>query len=217
MRLYLSSFRIGNEPDALVGLLRPGQGRRTALILNADDYKSAEDRAVSGKREVDELSALGLEPFEVDLREHFGDPDGVRAALSGADVVYVRGGSGFVLRRAYAHSGADDVLRDLIARDEVVYAGYSAGPCMLGPTLRGIDGAIDLPDLIPDGYPEGPTPWDCLGVLPYCIAPHYRSDHPESAEIERTVQYYIDNQMLFVALRDGQALVVDGDKTRVVG
>ncbi|MGZ4503485.1 MAG: hypothetical protein ACXVEL_18015 [Nocardioidaceae bacterium] len=49
VRLYLSSFRIGNEPAALLGLLRGGV--RTALILNADDYKSDEDRHESLARE----------------------------------------------------------------------------------------------------------------------------------------------------------------------
>jgi dipeptidase E len=215
VRLYLSSFRVGNRPEELLHLL--SGGRRTALILNADDYKSPQDRAVSGEREFAELRALGLDPFEVDLREYFGRPNELRAVLSNVDLIYVRGGSGFVLLRAFAHSGADKIIPDLLAADAVVYAGYSAGPCLLGPTLRGIDGKIDLPDFIPDGYPDEPTIWDCLGVLPYSIAPHHRSDHPESPEIERTVEYYIEHHMPFIALRDGQAIVVDGEQTRVVG
>jgi dipeptidase E len=215
VRLYLSSFRIGNEPAALLRLL--GGGRRTAVILNADDYKDADDRAAGGRREFDELSALGLEPFEVDLREYFGRADDLRKVLSEVDLIYVRGGSGFVLRRAFRHSGADEVIADLLAADAVVYGGYSAGPCMLGPSLRGIDGHVDLPDFVPEGYPDGPPIWDCLGVLPYAIAPHYRSDHPESAEIGRTVEYYIEHHVPFIALRDGQAIVVDGDRHSVVG
>jgi hypothetical protein len=53
MRLYLSSFRIGSRPDELLALLRGG--RRAALILNADDYKTPEDRAASLLRELEEL------------------------------------------------------------------------------------------------------------------------------------------------------------------
>ncbi|CRK61878.1 hypothetical protein [Alloactinosynnema sp. L-07] len=214
MRLYLSSFRIGNRPDELLKLLRGG--KRTALILNADDYKSAEDRAVSGEREFAELRSAGLDPFEVDLREFFGQTERLREVLSGVDLIYVRGGSGFVLRRAFAHSGADVVIPELLAKDAVVYGGYSAGPCVLGPTLLGIDGRIDLPDFVPDGYPPVETIWDCLGVLPYCIAPHYKSDHPETEEISRTVEYYVENHQPFIALRDGQVIVVDGSSTRVV-
>lgn len=215
MRLYLSSFRIGNRPDELLRLA--GDGRRTALIVNADDYKSEADREKSLRREVDELESVGLRPFEVDLRDFFGKPDELSETLASADVVYVRGGSAFVLRRAFAHSGADRVIPELLERDAIVYAGYSAGPAMLCPSLRGITGHIDVPDLVPPGYPPGPPLWDCLNVLPYLILPHYRSDHPETQEIERSVEYCIQHHIPFIALRDGEAIVVDGDRREVVG
>ncbi|GGZ70840.1 Type 1 glutamine amidotransferase-like domain-containing protein [Streptomyces echinoruber] len=216
MRLYLSSFRIGNRPEELLRLLGDG-GRRTALIINADDYKDAEGRAASLKREMDELRSVGLDPFEVDLREYFGRPEALEEVLSGVDAVYVRGGSVFVLRRAFQRSGADEIIKRLLARDAIVYAGYSAGPCLLGPTLRGVEGEVDNPELVPEGYEDTTLDWDCLGILPYSIAPHFRSDHPESAEIDKLVEYYIEHHMPFVALRDGQAIVVDGDSTTVVG
>ncbi|MEO3871120.1 Type 1 glutamine amidotransferase-like domain-containing protein [Nonomuraea sp. B12E4] len=215
MRLYLSSFRIGNRPDELLRLL--GEGRRTALILNADDYKDDEARRASLKRELDELEGVGLRPFEVDLREYFGRQEALAEVLSGVDLIYVRGGSAFVLRRAFQHSGADEVIKRLLAEDAVVYAGYSAGPCMLGPTLRGIDGEIDDPRLVPAGYQETTLNWDGLGILPYVIAPHYKSDHVESAEIDRSVAYFIEHHIPFIALRDGQAIVIEGDKRTVVG
>lgn len=76
---------------------------------------------------------------------------------------------------------------------------------------------MDDPAFIPPGYPDTEPVWDGLGVLPYTIAPHYQSDHPESAEIDRTVDYYIEHHIPFIALRDGQALVVHGDSSEVVG
>ncbi|MFD6880242.1 Type 1 glutamine amidotransferase-like domain-containing protein [Streptomyces sp. NPDC054904] len=216
MRLYLSSFRIGNRPEELLRLLGNG-GRRTALILNADDYKDAEGRAASLQRELDELTGIGLDPFEVDLREYFGRPEELEKVLSPADAVYVRGGSVFVLQRAFQASGADRILKRLIQEDAVVYAGYSAGPCMLGPDLRGIQGDVDNPELVPSGYEGTTMGWECLGLVPFAIAPHHRSDHPESEEIDRLVEYYIEHHVPFVALRDGQAIVVDGDTRTVVG
>jgi dipeptidase E len=186
MRLYLSSFRIGNRPDELLKLL--GGRRRTALILNADDYKGIEDRAASLQREIDELNGSGLEPVEVDLRRYFGKTSELRATLAGFDLVYVRGGNAFVLRRAFHQSGADEIMRQLLENDAIVYAGYSAGPCILGPTLRGIEESADDPTIIPDGY-QSPVVWEGLRVLPYAIAPHYRSDHPETAAIDKLVTY----------------------------
>ncbi|WP_255953291.1 Type 1 glutamine amidotransferase-like domain-containing protein [Streptomyces odontomachi] len=214
MRLYLSSVGLGPRRTEVSRLLRGGE--RAGVILNAYDFRTPERRAESLKFEMKELSDLGLEPEEVDLRNWFGDPAGLEDTLRRFDLLYVRGGSVFVLRRALAASGADRLLPGLLAEDAFVYSGYSAGICVLGPTLRGIEGHIDDPSFVPDGYPDTPTPWDGLGVLPYAIAPHYRSDHPESAEIERSVTYFIDHHIPFVALRDGESIVVDDTGTRVV-
>lgn len=206
MRLYLSSFRNGNKPEELLKLL--GDGRRTALIFNAADYKSAEDRADDLVAETDRLRSIGLEPVEVDLRHYFNKSDELKSDLLKFDLIWVRGGNVFVLRRAFKQSGADVVVKELLLSDRIVYGGYSAGIDILQPHLHGIE-LVDDPAVVPDGY-EAEVIWDCLGLLPYCVAPHYQSDHPESADIDKSVQYYIDNHIPFIALRDGEAIVVDG-------
>lgn len=213
MRLYLSSYRLGNHPEALLGLL--GASRRTALIFNAADLKEPAERSASVQNDLLELKTLGLNPFEVDLRQYFGQPHGLATVLAGADLIWVRGGNCFVLRRALHHSGADDIITDLLTRDAVVYGGFSAGIDMLVPNLRGVE-LVDDPHQVPPGYaPE--IIWDCLDLLPYFIAPHYKSDHPESADIDKTVDYMIDHHMPFIALRDGEAIVIKGAKQRIVG
>jgi dipeptidase E len=215
VRLYLSSFRIGNRPDELLRLLP--NGRRTALILNADDYKNDTKRALSLQREIDELESVGLEPIELDLRKFFGRTLALKAELKEFDLIYVRGGNLFVLRRALEQSGADDLIRELLAEDAIAYAGYSAGPPMLGPTLRGIVGVTDDPSFVPAGYDDVPVSWEGLGVLPFAIATHYKTPDPRSVEIEATIDYFIENHIPFIALRDGQALVMNGDEVAVVG
>ena len=212
MRLYLSSFRIGNRPDALLQLLA---GRtRTALILNAADYQDAADRAASLQREREQLLGVGLTPVEIDLRDYFGRADALRQALTDFDLLYVRGGNVFILRRAFRQSGADVIVPELLARDAVVYGGYSAGVCLLGPTLDGL-ALVDDPELVPAGYTPA-APSDGLGILPFAVAPHYRSEHPETAAIERLVAYYLAHHIPFVALRDGEALVRDGERLTAV-
>ncbi|GAA2520432.1 Type 1 glutamine amidotransferase-like domain-containing protein [Winogradskya humida] len=214
MRLYLSSVGIGTRPELLSGLV--SGRRRVAVILNAYDFRDEQRRAASLAFEMDELRKIDLEPEEVDLRSYFTDASTLEATLRGFDALYVRGGNTFVLRRALALSTADQVITRLLAEDALVYSGYSAGICVLGPTLRGIDGHIDDPHYVPAGYPGGPPSYAGLGVLPYAIAPHYRSDHPESAEIEDMVRYLIDHHIPFITLRDGEAIVVDGDTTTVI-
>ena len=213
MRLYLSSFRMGNRPDELINLL--GDGRRTAVIMNAADASLPERRAVGLADELARLREVGLDPVEFDLREYFGRSDAARDALKGFDLVWVRGGNTFVLRRAFKYSGMDEILKELLLNDALAYGGYSAGIDLLTPSLHGSE-EVDDPNAIPEGY-QSEIIWDGLNLLPYSVAPHYRSDHPESAAVEQMVQHLIDNHLLFKALRDGQAIVVNGDREWIAG
>ncbi len=80
-----------------------------------------------------------------------------------------------------ALSGLDGILRECAGDTSFVHAGYSAGACVLAPTLRGIHLAAE-PEVVPDGY-TGDVPWGGLGLIPVYIAPHHRSDHPDSPRI----------------------------------
>ncbi len=117
MRLYLSSFRIGDRPDRLLALVPPGAP--TAVITNACDLYPAAERAAGVTRELEALGALGLEARELDLREHFGEPDGLAHELGRYELIWVRGGNTFMLRHALAASGADALLTDVLRRDAI--------------------------------------------------------------------------------------------------
>ena len=99
------------------------------------------------------------------------------------------------LRTAFASSGADDVIRTRLAEDSLVYAGYSAGACLLGPAFPGPDG------LLVSG----------LHVVPFTIAPHVR--HGSNGLTE----WFSRHDLPFIALRDGEAIVIDADTQRLVG
>jgi dipeptidase E len=210
MRLYLSSFRLGNQPQRLVDLV--GDNKRVAIIVNAGDLMTDDDRKARVQQESALLESLGFTPVELDLRHYFNSESKrqeLGEILAGCGLVWVRGGNTFVLRRAMRASGFDTIITDLLQRDAIAYGGYSAGILVLTPSLHGTE-LVDDPFSIPAGY-NPDVIWECLGLVPYAIAPHYRSDHPESADIEKVVQYWIDNHTLFRALRDGEAIVVNGD------
>ncbi len=213
MRLYLSSFRNGNQPSELLRLL--SGKKRTALIANAIDADDEMTRSQKVQEETVRLESLGLEVTEVDLRQYFGQSEELESELVKYDLLWVRGGNTFVLRRAFGQSGADKIIRQMLAEDTVVYGGYSAGIDMLVPNLCGVE-LVDDPYIVPSGYDESII-WDSLGSLSYCVAPHYKSDHPESTAVDTLVMYMIDNHMPFIALRDGEAIVVDGDGQKIVG
>lgn len=208
MRLYLSSFRLGNKPEELLKLL---DGKtKTAVINNAVDFISHEERVSSYQREVVDLKSLGLEPTEVDLRNYFGKQEELRTELLKYDLLWVRGGNAFVLRRACGYSGADKIIKELLRDDTLVYGGYSAGIDLLTPSLHGVE-LVDDPHIVPDSYKKDVI-WDCLGILPYSVAPHFKSDHPESADIDKSIEYLINNHILFKALRDGEVIIRNGNE-----
>lgn len=185
--------------------------------MNAADMEDGPGRADRLQGELAALRELGLEPEELDLRGFFPPtpPGELARALAGTGLLWVRGGNSFVLRRAMRLSGADRLLVDLLRRDALAYGGYSAGVVMLIPSLRGIE-LVDDVTAVGAGYPPGDPVWEGLGLLPYAVAPHYRSDNPESPVIERLVEHYVERHVLFRALRDGQVILVDGDRETVL-
>ena len=193
--MYLSSWRLGNRPDRLLALT--GGPGRAAVVGNAMDAVDARTRTAAVAYEQTVLSGLGYEVAEVDLRSD--DPG---TALVGRDLVWVRGGNVFVLRAAMARSGADIVLTELTRSGSLVYGGYSAGCCVLAPSLRGLE-AVDDPSVVED------LRWDGLGLIDHAFVPHYRSDHPESEAIERVVADYRARGVAHRTLRYGEVVLID--------
>jgi len=214
VRLYLSSFRMGDHPEHLVALAG-GDGRRGVIIANAMDDAPLDVRRASVELELAALADLGLGAAELDLRGYFSDPQRLRQDLAGVSMAWLRGGNTFMLRYALYRSGADTVFRELLAANALVYAGYSAGACVLSPSLRGLE-LVDDADAVPRTYGSPPL-WDGLALLGEAFVPHYRSPgHPETAAIERVVTRYRAEGIAYRTLHDGQALLVDGPETRIV-
>jgi len=203
MRLYLSSYRLGDDPGRLTALLRTP--RPAAVVANAVDMLPADLRAEGVASEVTALAGLGLTAEEIDLRAYFGQAERLAADLARYELVWFRGGNTFVLRAALALSGGDGVLAGLVRDDAVVWGGYSAGCCVLAPSLRGIE-QVDDPGAVLGCYGTEPR-WDGMGLLEYAVVPHYRSDHPESAAVELLVARYRTEDRPHRTLRDGEAIV----------
>jgi dipeptidase E len=192
MKMYLSSFRLGDQTQELVKMV--GINKKVAVIANAMDFvDDIERRKASAQREIDALKELGFQPEEVDLRNDL-------VKLSEFGMIWVRGGNVFTLRKAYKLSGFDQWLIAQKDNDKLVYAGYSAGVCVLSPSLRGLE-LVDDPGM--------DTIWDGLGLIDFAFAPHYQSDHPESEAINKVVEYYKTNNIPYKALRDGEVIILN--------
>lgn len=208
MKFYLSSFKVGNEAHKLQELTQNGN-RRVVYISNAMDYISElEARNRYNTDDISELEMLGFKVQTLDLRDYFGKTNELEKAIKEYDVIWVSGGNAFVLVQAMKLSGLDVIIRKLYEeKADVVYGGYSAATYILGPSLKGFH-IVDNPDEKPYGE-QYETIWEGLGIINYTIAPHYCSEHFESDAVGRSVKYLIDNKMLFIALRDGEAIVIE--------
>ncbi|ATL65943.1 Type 1 glutamine amidotransferase-like domain-containing protein [Nocardia terpenica] len=212
MRLFLSSYRFGAHYDRFATLV--GEPGRVAVIPNAMDcWPSVRQGAVTS--DLIPLRQRGFRPEVLDLREYLGRTDELERALAEFPLVWVRGGNTFVLRAQFARSGADLVLPRLLAADALAYAGYSAGACLLGPDLHGLEAADDPADVPPTCGIE--TRWDGLGLVDHRIVPHVDSPGTDPDGIGgRIAARYRAEGIAHWALTDDDVVVVDGDRVDVL-
>lgn len=208
MRLYLSSYRLGDNPEKLLKLF--SDNKKVAVIANAMDFVGDSERKESVRNSITELKNLGLFPEEIDLRDYFDKQKELSKKLNNYGAVYIRGGNTFVLKRAMTKSSFDKWIKNKIKNPDFVYAGYSAGICVLSPTLHGLE-LVDDPNIIPEGYnPE--IDWEGLKIVDFSFAPHYKSDHPESGMVDKEIEYFIKHKMSFQTLRDGEVIIVNNNR-----
>jgi dipeptidase E len=203
MKLYLSSYRLGDNPKKLIELF--SDNKKVALIANAMDFADNAQKKEKVKHSMTELKKLGLLSEEIDLRAYFGKQKELSEKLNNFGAVYVRGGNAFILRKAMLQSGFDNLIKEKNKDPDFVYAGYSAGICVLFPTLHGLE-LVDNLNLVPQRYSQEII-WDGLSIIDYSIAPHYKSNHPESKIVDKVVEYFIEHKMPFKTLRDGEVII----------
>jgi dipeptidase E len=209
MRLYLSSYKLGNKPKELVRLVG-SNSKHVAVIVNASDDTDMAYRTDSLNRQIDDLKNLGFMPEEIDLRKYFNKSEKLKEVLSNFGLVWVKGGNVFILQRAFEQSGFREIIKELLQKDKIVYAGYSAGICVIAPTLKGAE-LVDDPNIVPEGYKKD-FRWEGLSLINYNVAMHYKSDHPESQAIDKEIAYLEKSGLSYKTLRDGEVIVVNGNK-----
>lgn len=207
MKLYLSSYKVGSEGERFKSLV--GKSDATvAVIDNALDYSTDEARkATSLQSEFDDMQSLGFTPAHLDLKEYFGRSADLVGKLSQFDAVWVRGGNTFLLRKAMEQSGFSQVFEELVKTNKLTYAGYSAGVCVLAPSLRGVE-LVDDPYVEVDGYEPGII-WEGYGIIDFYPVVHYKSDHPESPLVDNELEYIESKGLKYELLRDGEVIVID--------
>ncbi len=207
MKLYLASYRIA-DLKVLTDLIgKPAAKVRVALIPNAKDYYAFRARRVKIRFVEEYLRALDFTVKVVDLNDD-RTPAALAEELKTFNLIWVMGGNTFCLREAMARSGFDRVIHDVLDAG-VTYAGESAGACVAGTDLHGVELADD-----PE-FAERVL-WKGLN-----LSAHYFMPHVDNPDFGPLVQEAIDSRTddpTMVLLNDNQAWVVNGaDEWKITG
>ena len=127
MKLYLSSYMLGDHNDKLIAMA--GRGARMAVITNALDYIPLQAQIEHACTRWDpniHFVENGFDPSPLDLRHYFGRTQELHQVLLRFKVVWALGGNAFLLRRAMHESGFEDLIHGLLA-EGAIYGGWSAG------------------------------------------------------------------------------------------
>jgi len=206
MKLYLSSYKIGNKGNVLKEMV-DNNNLHAVYISNAfDAVNNIQAKNTHEQEDIHELIDLGFSVEHLDLRNFFNKPAELKDKLESFSLIWVSGGNVFVLRQAMKLSGFDKFIRELLDKN-IVYGGYSAAVCVLSPKLNGYH-IVDDPNANPYRN-DSSVIWEGLDLIDWTFAPHFNSDHPESDDIDREIQFCIQNNIPYKALKDGEVIIFD--------
>ncbi|MFZ6014131.1 MAG: Type 1 glutamine amidotransferase-like domain-containing protein [Bacteroidota bacterium] len=208
MKLFLYSLSLSPEQAAALTDLVGKDPKHTqfAIIENAADIVPNAIDWVGGFRDM--LLRYGYQLERVDLRKWINRPDALRDKLASKDVIWLGGGHTYYLRWILRESGADTMIKNLVSQG-IVYAGWSAGAVVAGPTTQYFDGMgdnlQDSPEIILDG----------LNLTNLVVVPHL--DNKEFADDAKTTnRKLVQAGYHTLLLGDSQALVIDGNRQKII-
>jgi dipeptidase E len=151
---------------------------------------------------------LGRMGYAVDSIHEAADP--VRA-VEDAEAVFVGGGNTFRLLKTMYEEDVLEPLRRRV-REGMPYIGSSAGSNVAGETIRSTN---DMPVVEPPSL-------SALGLVPFCLNPHFLDPDPASTHMgetreERIAQFHEENEQPVVGLREGAILRVEGKTASLRG
>lgn len=137
-------------------------------------------------------------------------PDPIKA-VTDAEAIMTGGGNTFHLVREMQRTGIMQAIRGRVLAG-VPYIGWSAGSNVACPSLRTTN---DMPIVQPDSF-------DCMGIVPFQINPHYLDAHPEGhggeTREQRIEEFIKANPDMYVAgLREATSLQYDNGHLKLIG
>jgi dipeptidase E len=154
------------------------------------------------------LSSKGYNVETVDLRNWLNRPAELYEKLQSKDVIWICGGHTYYLSWILKESGADNIIKELVTAGKV-YAGWSAGAIVAGPTTKFFNLMGDDPTQAPEIIYEG------LGLTDIVIVPH--TDNADFAEGAAAAnEQLLQAGFKTMPLKDNQAYIIHGEEKTLV-
>jgi dipeptidase E len=139
---------------------------------------------------------------------HFDDPV---EAVQNAEAIVVGGGNTWKLVQLLHENRLIDAIRQKV-KQGTPYIGWSAGANVACPTLRTTN---DMPVVDPKGF-------DCMGLVPFQINPHYLDANPEGhggeTREQRIMEFIeINPGITVVGLREGTMFKFEDSSLQLIG
>ncbi len=198
MKLFLASA-INNTLPLLKALL-PNVGKRVLFITNAAD--SHDDKHfVDWDRNA--FRKQGYQLTEIDLRKI--DSNELKKLISENDILHVCGGSVYYLMSLLKTGGFDEVIKEAIQAESIIYTGTSAGSIIVSKSIKPFSYDEEEADHI-----EKISNHAGLGIINFGIMPH--CDNADFVEENKKVVEHMpkDLEPLFF-IKDTQAVWIEND------
>lgn len=132
-------------------------------------------------------------------------------ALNEGKAYFTGGGNTFLLVKTLHELGLMNVLRDNVLSGKP-YLGCSAGSNIGGLNMKTTN---DMPIVYPPSF-------DCMGLVPFNLNPHYLDPHPEikhngETRETRILEFLTQNKTKVVGLREGNWIRIKRDAIAVEG
>lgn len=204
-KLFLYSLQLSNQHYELLNELvgKKAADIRLACIENATDILPGAEDWVPGIRQ--SLIEHGYQMQIVDLRKFITAKKNLAEKLADKDVIWICGGHTYYLRWIMKESGADKLIKEAVVNGKV-YAGWSAGAIMAGPTTKYFNLMGDNPAEAPEMIYEG------LNLTDTVIIPHM--DNAEfAAGAKQANEALIKEGFKTLPMNDDQVCIINGDVT----
>ena len=203
-RLFLASVA-AKSLDKITPLLpkKPRNQLRVAFVPTAAD--PYEDKWFV-KEDRDALEKMGFDIFDLDIKGKTKRE--LERELRNTHVLFIAGGNTFYLLNKVQKSGFDQVVRDMVLGNGVLYIGSSAGAVLTGPDIKPIE-LIDDPSSAP-----ALTSTKGLELIDFVVLPHY-GDKEYEGKFERIIKDY-ENKYRLVPITNEQAVIVEGSNYSIV-